>query len=118
MKIEYNQKADAMYIRLKTGTVAESDEVRPGVVFDFGLKARSWELKCSTLVSVLITLANWPWNWLAFKTASNGLLRPRVDLVVHECTCAEIPQCESSAALFGWRTRRCSTLMRDVCLWF
>lgn len=35
MKIEYDQKADAMYIRLIAGTVAESDEVRPGVVFDF-----------------------------------------------------------------------------------
>ncbi len=35
MKIEYDQQADAMYIRLKAGTVAESDEIRPGVVFDF-----------------------------------------------------------------------------------
>ena len=35
MKIEYDPKADAMYIRLKVGKVAESDEVRPGVVFDF-----------------------------------------------------------------------------------
>ena len=35
MKIEYDPKADAMYIRLLAGTVAESDEVRPGVVFDF-----------------------------------------------------------------------------------
>jgi uncharacterized protein YuzE len=34
MKIEYDQQADAMYIRLKAGTVAESDEIRPGVVFD------------------------------------------------------------------------------------
>ena len=35
MKIEYDPKADAIYIRLKVGKVAESDEVRPGVVFDF-----------------------------------------------------------------------------------
>ncbi|NDH56968.1 MAG: DUF2283 domain-containing protein, partial [Betaproteobacteria bacterium] len=35
MKIEYDPKADAMYIRLKAGTVAESDEVRPGVLLDF-----------------------------------------------------------------------------------
>ena len=35
MKIEYDQQADAMYIRLKAGTVVESDEIRPGVVFDF-----------------------------------------------------------------------------------
>ena len=35
MKIEFYPKADAMYIRLIAGTVVESDEVRPGVVFDF-----------------------------------------------------------------------------------
>jgi uncharacterized protein YuzE len=35
MKIEYDRKADAMYIRLRAGAVAESDEIRPGVVFDF-----------------------------------------------------------------------------------
>ena len=35
MKIEFDPKADAMYIRLIAGTVVESDEVRPGVVFDF-----------------------------------------------------------------------------------
>lgn len=35
MKIEYDPKADAMYIRLIAGTVVDSDEVRPGVVFDF-----------------------------------------------------------------------------------
>jgi uncharacterized protein YuzE len=40
MKIEYDQKADAMYIRLLAGTVAESEEVRPGVVFDFDAAGR------------------------------------------------------------------------------
>lgn len=40
MKIEYDQKADAMYIRLLAGKVAESDEVRPGVVFDFDAAGR------------------------------------------------------------------------------
>ena len=35
MKIEYDQQADAMYIRLRAGKVFESEEVRPGVVFDF-----------------------------------------------------------------------------------
>ena len=40
MKIEYDQQADAMYIRLRAGTVAESDEVRPGVVFDFDNQGR------------------------------------------------------------------------------
>ena len=32
MKIEYDRQADAMYIRLMAGIVAESEEVRPGVV--------------------------------------------------------------------------------------
>jgi len=40
MKIEYDPKADAMYIRLIAGTVIESDEVRPGVVFDFDAAGR------------------------------------------------------------------------------
>jgi uncharacterized protein YuzE len=40
MKIEYDPKADAMYIRLLAGTVTESDEVRPGVVFDMDADGR------------------------------------------------------------------------------
>jgi len=40
MKIEYDPKADAMYIRLKAGTVAESDEVRPGVVLDLDAEGK------------------------------------------------------------------------------
>ena len=40
MKIEYDQQADAMYVRLREGTVAESDEVRPGVVLDFDSNGR------------------------------------------------------------------------------
>lgn len=40
MKIEYDQQADAMYIGLKAGTVAESEEVRPGVVLDFDAEGK------------------------------------------------------------------------------
>ncbi len=40
MKIEYDPKADAMYIRLIAGTVVDSDEMRPGVVFDFDAAGR------------------------------------------------------------------------------
>lgn len=40
MKIEYDQQADAMYIRLRAGSVAESDEVRPGVVLDFDVEVQ------------------------------------------------------------------------------
>lgn len=40
MKIEYDQHADAMYIRLRAGVVADSDEVRPGVVLDLDTDGR------------------------------------------------------------------------------
>ena len=40
MKIEYDRHADAIYIRLRAGTVVESDEIRPGVVFDFDADGR------------------------------------------------------------------------------
>ena len=40
MKIEYDPKADATYIRLLAGEVTESDEVRPGVVLDFDVNGR------------------------------------------------------------------------------
>jgi uncharacterized protein YuzE len=40
MKIEYDLQADAMYIRLKAGVVAESEEVRPGVVLDFDAEGK------------------------------------------------------------------------------
>ena len=35
MKVQYDPAADAMYIRLAEGTVADSDEVRDGVVLDY-----------------------------------------------------------------------------------
>jgi uncharacterized protein YuzE len=40
MKIEYDQQADAMYIRLSAGSVAESDEVRQGLVLDFDVEGQ------------------------------------------------------------------------------
>jgi uncharacterized protein YuzE len=40
MKIEYDQQADAMYIRLRAGSVAESDEVRQGLVLDFDVEGQ------------------------------------------------------------------------------
>ena len=35
MRVQYDPSADAMYIRLAGGTVADSDEVREGVVLDY-----------------------------------------------------------------------------------
>jgi uncharacterized protein YuzE len=40
MKIEYDPKADAMYIRLSSGTIADSEEVRPNVFFDTDANGR------------------------------------------------------------------------------
>lgn len=35
MRVEYDPQADAMYIRLRAGEVADSDEIREGVVIDY-----------------------------------------------------------------------------------
>lgn len=35
MRVEYDPQADAMYIRLRQGEVADSDEIRDGVVVDY-----------------------------------------------------------------------------------
>lgn len=40
MKVQYDPVADAMYIRLAEGTVADSDEVRDGVVLDYDASGR------------------------------------------------------------------------------
>ena len=40
MKIEHDQQADAMYIRLRAGTVVESEEIRPGIVFDYDAEGK------------------------------------------------------------------------------
>ena len=40
MKAQNDPAADAMYIRLADGTVADSDEVRDGVVLDYDVNGR------------------------------------------------------------------------------
>ena len=35
MRAEYDPQADAMYIRLRAGEVADSEEIRDGVVVDY-----------------------------------------------------------------------------------
>lgn len=35
MKFEYDPQADALYLRLAAGAVAETDEVRPGFILDY-----------------------------------------------------------------------------------
>ena len=35
MKVRYDPEVDALYLRFTEASVVESEEVRPGVVFDF-----------------------------------------------------------------------------------
>jgi uncharacterized protein YuzE len=35
MKMHYDEKADALYLRLDDSKVVESEEVKPGIVLDF-----------------------------------------------------------------------------------
>jgi len=35
MKASYDPKSDALYLRLSAAEIVESEEVKPGVVFDF-----------------------------------------------------------------------------------
>lgn len=40
MKTTYDPEVDAFYLYLGTGTITESAEVSPGVVFDFDVEGR------------------------------------------------------------------------------
>ena len=40
MNVRYDRSADVLTIRLREGTVAESDEERPGVILDFDAEGR------------------------------------------------------------------------------
>jgi uncharacterized protein YuzE len=35
MKVQFDEKADAIYVRFDESEVVESEEVRPGVILDF-----------------------------------------------------------------------------------
>jgi uncharacterized protein YuzE len=38
MRVHFDEKADALYLRLDDSKVIESEEVRPGIVLDFNDK--------------------------------------------------------------------------------
>ena len=38
MRLRYDEKADAFYLRLDNSKVVESDEVKPGIIVDFNAK--------------------------------------------------------------------------------
>lgn len=35
MKLKYDPQANALYVRFSAGTIAESEEVSPGVILDY-----------------------------------------------------------------------------------
>lgn len=35
MKVHFDEKADALYIRFDESKIVESQEVKPGIIFDF-----------------------------------------------------------------------------------
>ena len=35
MRLHFDEKADALYLRLDDSSVVESEEIRPGIVLDF-----------------------------------------------------------------------------------
>ena len=35
MKVHFDEKTDALYIRLTDAEIIESEEIKPGIVFDF-----------------------------------------------------------------------------------
>ena len=35
MKIEYDPKSDALYVRLNEKTILESEKIRPGIILDY-----------------------------------------------------------------------------------
>ena len=35
MRLHYDKKVDALYLRLDDSTIVESEEVKPGIVLDF-----------------------------------------------------------------------------------
>ncbi len=49
MRVEYDRETDTLSITLREARVKESDEIRPGVIADFGYDDGSSALKCSML---------------------------------------------------------------------
>jgi len=40
MRVQFDEKADALYLRLDESKIVESEEVRPGVILDFNAKSQ------------------------------------------------------------------------------
>lgn len=40
MRLHYDEKADALYLRLEDSKIVESEEVKPGIVLDFNAETQ------------------------------------------------------------------------------
>jgi uncharacterized protein YuzE len=52
MKTQYDPESDALYVRFADAAVVDSDEVRPGVVFDFDAEGRIVAVESSRLPNI------------------------------------------------------------------
>lgn len=62
MRVQYDPSANAMYIGFAEGVVADSDEVREGVVLDYDANGRCLASRFCLSVSAPTTLARWRSN--------------------------------------------------------
>lgn len=53
MKIRYDPRVDALYIRLRDGDIEESDEVSQGVIMDYDLNGQLMAIEILDASSVL-----------------------------------------------------------------
>ena len=47
MKLNYDNQADALYLRLDDSKILDSEEVAPGIILDFNEKNQVSALRCS-----------------------------------------------------------------------
>jgi uncharacterized protein YuzE len=45
MKTSYDPDVDALFVRFSAAEIAESEEIRPGIIFDFDKNGRIVEVK-------------------------------------------------------------------------
>ncbi|MBM3256678.1 MAG: DUF2283 domain-containing protein [Candidatus Moranbacteria bacterium] len=74
MKVNYDEKSDAMYIRFSDADYYESDEVKDGIVFDYDKKGKV------IAIEILNASENLPAPKSSFYNISLELLKPHIKL--------------------------------------
>ncbi|MBI5399453.1 DUF2283 domain-containing protein [Candidatus Saganbacteria bacterium] len=72
MKINYDEKSDAMYIRFSDAAYYESDEVKNGIIFDYDKQGKV------IAIEILDASKNLPAPKSSFYNISLELLKPRL----------------------------------------